>query len=737
MLNSAICFVLGACLSATGIQFKLFSRNATRVEVCLFTERQGQDAIQCYPLERDRDSGTWSLNIRTDELKRAGISRTQFKKLLYGYRVWGPNWNYDPAWTPGSLAGFRADVDSAGNRFNPNKLVLDPYAQEISHGFESVEDATVFESGALHRSRDNARVAPKGVVLTEPLRRFKVAKPTRAFKDEVIYEVHVKGFTMSDPSIREELRGTYKGAAMKARYLKDLGVTAVEFLPVQQKVSLRSSPNYWGYMTLGYFAPERSYAFDKSLGGPTREFREMVEEFHREGIKVYVDVVYNHTGEGGVHAIDPSVGPIYSFRGIDNASYYELASDKTRYEDNTGCGHNLATFREPVRNFVMDNLAYWQDVMGVDGYRFDLAPVLGNVPQNGRFHFDGEDPGGILKRAVSELPVRPVAGGAGVDLIAESWGVGEGTFVQGQFPRGWSEWNAQAFRDPVRSFYNKRGIEPVKLGSLADGISGSHSLFSRRYPWNSVNIVTAHDGFTLKDLFSYNEKRNNQAWPYGPSDGGENNNRSWDQGGDPILQKQLARTAMMTMILSAGVPHITGGDEFLRTIRGNNNPWNLDGVGNYLDWNSLAENQSFLSFVRGLLRFRAEFPALRPVRFFEGRDLNGNGLKDLTWYLASGEEFRPGDFDRTGGFLAYRLDTSESGQPGVRSLFVALNSDFTSAALKLPDPAPGFAWYRVADSAAWFESRNNIHPKGQEERMGERYGMHGRCALLLVEKALP
>jgi glycogen operon protein len=407
--------------------------------------------------------------------------------------------------------------------------------------------------------------------------------------------------------------------------------------------------------------------------------------------------------------------------------------------DNTGCGHNFATFREPVRDFIMDSLKYWKDAMGVDGYRFDLAPVLGNVPRNGRFHFDGEDPRGVLKRAVNELPVRPEGGGSGVDLISEPWGVGEGTFVQGQFPKGWSEWNAQAFRDPVRSFYNKRGIEQVKIGSMANAVAGSASIFNggNRKPWNSVNIVTSHDGFTLKDLFSYNQKRNNQPWPYGPSDGGDDNNRSWDQGGDPVKQRQLARTAMMTMILSAGIPHINAGDEFLRTLHGNNNPWNLDGVGNYLQWDTLVQNQKNVSFVRELLRFRAENPVLRPAEFFSGRDFNGNGLKDLTWYSVTGNELRQDDFARGDAFMAYRLDTSEFKNGKVRSIYVALNSDFKGAAVKLPQPAPGYAWHRVADTAAWFESQGNIHPAGREERLkNNSYDMHERCALLLVEKSI-
>lgn len=731
---SGLCLVLGACLTNTGLQFRLFSQNATRMEVCLFRDIQNQDALKCFELERYPATDIWRTDISDQELADLKLKDAT---VYYGYRVWGPNWPYDPAWRPGTDVGFITDVDGDGHRFNPNKLSLDPYALEISHGMDQVADMTIFETGPLHRTRDSARSAPKGVITEQKFKPFAASKPTRAFKDDVIYEVHVKGFTKSDPSIPAHLRGTYKAAGMKAAYLKELGVTAVEFLPVHQKVSERNNPNYWGYMTLGYFAPERSYSFDQSPGGPTSEFRAMVEEFHRHGIKVIIDVVYNHTGEGGANKDLPAHSSIYSFRGIDNAVYYELNAKKDMYMDNTGCGHNFATFREPVRQFIMDSLTYWKDVMGVDGFRFDLAPVIGNVPQNGRFYFAPEDPRGVLKRAVQELPARPADGGVGVDLIAESWGVGDGTFVQGRFPVGWSEWNAQGFRDPVRSFFNKRGYEPVTIGGLANAISGSSSIFQAngRKPWNSVNILTSHDGFTARDLFSYNDKNNNQPWPYGPSDGGENHNRSWDHGGDPVIQRQITRTALMTLLLSAGTPHINGGDEFYRTLRGNNNPWNLDSVANYLQWDTLRDNVRLHNFVQFLLKFRSENPALRPAEYYRGVDQNLNGLKDVTWYSADGQELPSKYFDYTGGFLAYRLDATEFKSEGpVRSIFVATNAELYKQSVRLPEPAPGHAWFRVADTAAWFEAEGNFHPPGQEVQLHSDYEMHGRCELLLIEK---
>lgn len=733
---SGLCLALGACLSGPSLSFRIFSENATHIEVCLFQEPQNHEAVKCFELRRDPASSVWATSLSAEEVKALGF---EGRPIYYGYRVWGPNWTYDPAWRPGSELGFVADVDRNGHRFNPNKLALDPYALEVSHGMEQVPDMTIFETGPLHRLRDSALAAPKGVVVPNDLRPLNQPKPKRAFKDDVIYEVHVKGFTKSDASIPSHLRGTFKGAALKAKYLKDLGVTAVEFLPVHTKVSEHNNPNYWGYMTLNYFSPERSYAFDQSPGGPIAEFRAMVEEFHRHGIKVFIDVVYNHTGEGGANAAMPAHSSIYSFRGIDNSVYYELNAKKDMYEDNTGCGHNFATFREPVRQFIMDSLAYWKDRMGVDGFRFDLAPVIGNVPENGKFVFKPEDPRGVLKRAVNELPARPAEGGDGVDLIAESWGVGEGTFVQGRFPKGWAEWNAEGFRDHVRSFFNKRGYEPVTIGQLANAISGSASVFARngRKPWSAVNILTSHDGFTARDLFSYNDKNNSQPWPYGPSDGGENHNRSWDQGGDEALQRQLTRTALMTLLLSAGTPHLNGGDELYRTLRGNNNPWNLDSVANYLQWETLPENSKLKDFVAFLLKFRRENPALRPAEYYEGRDRNGNGLKDVTWYTSDGRELRAKELQYTGGFLAYRLDATEfSDASPVRSIFIATNAEFYNVNVRLPTPAPGHAWFRLADTAAWFEADGNFHPPGQEARVERDYEMHSRCELLLIEKPL-
>jgi isoamylase len=750
MFSSVIasaCLSLGACLAETQIEFRVASENATRMEVCLFSRPMGEEAEECHLLKRETPT-VWA----------GKVARPSFAPIYYGYRAWGPNWPYTRNWKPGTTAGFLSDVDRSGNRFNPNKLLLDPYALEISHGFEKVADMEHFNSGPLHRSVDTASIAPKGVISEALPHRNDdvipdVSKPDHPLRSDVIYEVHVRGFTRNDLGLPAKYRGTYKGAALKAQYLKSLGVTAVEFLPVHAKSSPQAFPNFWGYMTVNYFAPEPAYAFDRSPGGPTREFREMVQSFHAAGIKVFIDVVYNHTAEGGVDPRDVNVSSIWSFRGLDNRMYYDTAPDPRYFMDNTGIGHNFATFSDVPRDLILDSLKYWKEILGVDGFRFDLAAVLGNNPRATYFYFDPDAPGGVLQRIERELPVRPANGGFGADLIAEPWAIGQGTFQQGRFPRGWAEWNGEAYRDPIRSFLNLRGVESVSIGRLAHAIAGSETVFkgNGRKPFHSINFITAHDGFTLRDLFSFSSKKNNLSYPWGPSDGGSDTNRSWDQGGDPIAQRQMARSAMLLLFTSAGTPMLLGGDELYRTQRGNNNPWNLDTEVNYLPWENLQAEAPYFSFVQNLIQFRHRHPELAPAEFFLGLDQDRNGLKDIAWYDRDGRDMAQAAFQADGPFLAWRVDSAEGRKrlkkvgalPSAtgdvkppRSVLVAINGGFHSIEFKFPAPAAGHAWFRVADSAAWMESLGNHHPAGQEEELGASYWLQPRSGILLVERTI-
>jgi glycogen operon protein len=453
---------LGARYDAGGktVTFRVYSSRATRIEVYLFATPFGEDEKAHFPLTPDAGSQVWSGQAPVVTLVRDGIDGP----VYYGYRAWGPNWPFDEHWTKGSDAGLLGDVDADGNRFNPNKLLLDPYATEVSHDPRNPRntDGTVYLSGKVDRLRDSGRVAPKGIVLP-PDRTDTGARPERPLKDEIIYEVHLRGLTMQDPCVPEAARGTYRGAALKAAYLKDLGVTAVEFLPVQEfgneqndiDPTSAAGMDYWGYATLGFFAPDRRYAADKSPGGPTREFKEIVRAFHGQGIKVYLDVVYNHTAEGGLwQADDATRALVLSWRGLDNATYYELATDSRFYYDaggkgsggNNGVGPNFNVVRAPVRDQILDSLRYWKDVMGVDGFRFDLAPILANRIERNDYAFDPGDAKNVLNRAVKELPVRPADGGKGVELIAEPWG---GQYALGAFPAGRSASNEGVERRSV------------------------------------------------------------------------------------------------------------------------------------------------------------------------------------------------------------------------------------------------------------------------------------------------
>lgn len=733
---------LGVTADEQSLMFRVYSSRATRVEVWLYGQPTGAEEAARVLMTKDSATSLWSATVSKSALQDQGITGT----VYYGYRAWGPNWTYDALWTKGTEAGFHQDVDEEGNRFNPNKLLLDPYALEVSHDPMTVQqdDGGIYTSGESRRARDSGRWAPKGIVLAGVTPGDLGTKPTRPFKDEIIYEVHLRGFTKQDGSLPDSVRGTYQGAGLKAPYLKSIGVTAVEFLPVHELQNDRNDvapstdgDDFWGYSNYNFFAPDRRYAADKSPGGPTREWKQMVKAFHDQGIKVYLDVVYNHTGEGGLWNGDKNTANIISYRGLDNPSYYELTADNIDYYDCTGVNGNFNAATGAVRDLILDSLAYWKDELGVDGFRFDLAPVLGNTFIKDGFGFNKFDPNNVLNRAVGELPARPAAGGAGVDLIAEPWMPNcDGNQQQGNFPSGWAEWNDK-FRDTFREHQNKLGIASITPGQLAVRFAGSEDQFKDdgRRPWHSVNFMVAHDGFTLRDLYSYNSKQNSQPWPFGPSDGGTDDNRSWDQGGDQTMQRQAARNGMAFLMLSAGVPMITGGDEMYRTQYGNNNPYNLDSEKIWLDYSNATTFPNFFRYAKKLMAFRRAHSAFRPAEFFTGQDHNGNGLKDITWFNDQGAEADGGYMSNADKhFLAYRLDGSE-GDDSVTSVYVAYNGWSGSVTAKLPANLNGKRWYRIADTAAWMESKDNFNDPSHEELMeGATYGLAGRSVLVLIEK---
>jgi isoamylase len=726
------------------VTFTLWSPQATRVELWIYSAPIGADAILKSAMTRQAD-GKLTCTIRLADLQTLGSAGT----IYYGYRAWGPNWLFDSSWTPGSQIGFLSDVDAGGNRFNPNKLLLDPYALEVSHNplTTNQPDPTDYQSGVAFRAIDTGPFASKGIVIDLPTQDFG-NKPARPLKDEIIYEVHLRGLTKNDSSVPANLQGTYAGAALKAGYLSGLGITAVEFQPIHEtQNSLNDNPefasshNYWGYDSINFFAPDRRYASDQSPGGPTREWIAMVKAFHVAGLKVYVDVVYNHHDEGPVDNTG-AVGVVYTLRGLDNPNYYEALSPSARnlYQNDNGVGPNINSATQVTRDMVLDSLKYWSNVLGADGFRFDLAAILGNANGQGGFSFERDDPNNILNRAVAELPARPATGGSGVDLIAEPYtatGQASGQ-QQGNFPAGWSEWNDR-FRDVFRASQNKLGFVAVTPGSMATRFAGSDDLFRQtgRGPWNSINYIVCHDGFTLRDLYSFNQPNNNQPFPFGPSPGGRSaqDEMCWDHAGEPSQQMQAVRTALGILLLSAGTPMLAGGSEFYRTQHGNNNPFNLDTGANWFDWQAALQQTALTSFTRNLLWFRRNHGSLRPAQFFTGSDHNGNGLKDLTWYFDTGAEVTSDYFaDPNKHFLAFRIDGTEFGD-SVASIYVAYNGWTDPINVVVPPPLSGNSWYVVADTSSAAEPWGNIYMPGQEVALGNNQCLvNGRCLVLLLER---
>jgi glycogen operon protein len=689
-------------VEGTTLSFRVPSDAATRIEVWLYAEPLGSEPALVVPLEPVQ--GGFAGSVALDDLAAAGITTP-----WYGLRAWGPNWAWSEDWVPGSDAGFVSDVDAAGNRFNPNKLLIDPWARELSH--DTPPDWSPFATG-FNRLVDTGPIAPKGLAWVDGLAPASPG-PATPMRDTVVYEVHLRGLTMADPSVPEGLRGTYAGAALKAPYLADLGITAVEFLPIQETFNDQNDldpnradgDNYWGYSTLAYFAPDRRYAADPSPGGPTREFQAMVEAFHAEGIEVFIDVVYNHTAEGGTWG-DPDTAPVLSWRGLDNAAFYQLDGPGS-YRNDNGVGPNMNMTSGPTQAVVLDSLRWFTDTLGVDGYRYDLAPILGNGCAQSCFDWAPDDPDGLLLRIDTEIDAKH---------IAEPWGATGDAYRAGDFPGDWAEWNDH-FRDTTRRDLNRLGDEVVTLGTVADIWSGSWSRFGDdgREPWHSVNFVTAHDGMTLFDLVTCNEKDNDQPWPFGPSDGGTDYDLAWDQGGDPVDQRRAARTAMALLTLSAGVPMLNGGDEFLRTQQCNNNTYNLDSVGNWLAWDHDPDQAAFTAFTRRMLELRADHAVLRPQTW--------RAPDTVDWYAPDGSIASQGYLDAPDNHaLAVHLD----------ELFIAFNGWQDPVLFQLPPTPSGGPWHLVIDTAPWMEADGNAVPAGVDAPLPDAtYGVDGRALVVL------
>ncbi|MBD2677661.1 MULTISPECIES: glycogen debranching protein GlgX [Nostoc] len=598
-------YPLGATWDGKGTNFALFSENATAVELCLFDTDEKEIRL---PLT-EKNNFVWHAYL-------PGVGPGQ----RYGFRVHGP-------WAP-----------EVGHRFNPNKLLIDPYAKAIDG--EINDTPAIFgysldapEKDLAFSDLDNAHMMPKCIVIDESFDWGDDQLLRRPWHETIIYETHVKGFTKLHPEIPEELRGTYAGLAHPAaiQYLQQLGITAVELMPVHQFLSRpgflvdKGLKNYWGYDSINYFTPHCGYSASGNLGQQVTEFKQMVKDLHFAGIEVILDVVYNHTGEGN------HLGPTLSLRGIDNSVYYRLVKDDPRYYmDFTGCGNSLNVRHAQVLKLIMDSLRYWVTEMHVDGFRFDLASALARE----LYEVDS------LAAFFDIIHQDPIL--ADVKLIAEPWDLGEGGYQVGNFPLRWSEWNGR-YRDTVRDFW--RG-EDNSLGQFAYCFTGSPDLYQAngRNPSASINFITAHDGFTLNDLVSYNQKHNEANGE--DSRDGESHNRSWNCGvegeTDDLevieLRSRQQRNFLATLMLSQGIPMLLGGDEIGCTQKGNNNVYCQDNELSWRDWSLQKSNAELLNFTRELINFRHQHPVFRRRKWFQGRAIHGYGISDIGWFNADGTE---------------------------------------------------------------------------------------------------
>ena len=691
-------YPLGATYDGAGTNFSLFSEAAKRVELCLFDE-SGAETRVALP--------------EVTALCWHGYLPNVVPGQRYGYRVHGP-------WAP-----------EEGHRCNPAKLLLDPYAKAVEGEVRWNEAVFPYRFSDPESSRNDADSAPymPKCVVTNPFFDWGNDRPPRIpMHETVVYEVHVKGFTKRHPGVPEELRGTYAGLVHPAAlaHLKRLGVTAVELLPVHQFVhdSLlieRKLRNYWGYNSIAYLAPHNEYAAaGGSVGQQMQEFKQMVKILHQEGFEVILDVVYNHTAEGN------HLGPMLSMKGIDNAAYYRLVdNDRRYYMDYTGTGNSLNMRHPHVLQLIMDSLRYWVLDMHVDGFRFDLAATLArelhDVDRLSAF-FD----------IIQQDPVI-----SQVKLIAEPWDVGEGGYQVGNFPPLWSEWNGK-YRDEVRDFW--RGVEGT-LNELAYRFTGSSDLYATtgRRPSASINFVTAHDGFTLRDLVSYNHKHN-EANGEGNRDG-ESHNRSWNHGAegetdDPevnALRARQQRNFLATLFLSQGIPMLLGGDEMGRTQRGNNNAYCQDNEISWFDWEHVDEG--LLEFTSRLIAFRRDHPVFRRRRWFLGARIHGEGVRDIGWFRPDGELMGDGDWGNAhakslGVFLNGEAIPSR-GSRGERvvddSFCVLFNAHAGRLAFRLPPrPEWGERWEEVLNT-----SRGGFNGWGEVFEAGGEVPVEGRSVVVL------
>ena len=693
-------YPLGATWDGEGVNFALFSEHAEKVELCLFDARGRREVERI------------SLPERTDMVWHCYLPAAK-PGLHYGYRVHG---RYQP---------------EIGQRFNPNKLLLDPYAKAAAGKLRWSDAHFAYKVGAKREDlsfdwRDNAPAMPKCRVIDPRFDWEDERSPGTPWNDTIIYELHVKGFTALNPSIPEPLRGTYAGLASPPAiaHLQRLGVTAVELLPVHCAVSerhlvQRGLRNYWGYNSIGFFVPDRRFS---ATGDAPTEFKAMVKSLHRAGIEVILDVVYNHTAEGN------HLGPTLCFRGIDNAAYYRLSQGRPRYYmDYTGCGNTLNMMHPRVLQLIMDSLRYWVQEMHVDGFRFDLAAALAR-------ELHEVDRLGAFLDIIHQDPVL-----SQVKLIAEPWDLGEGGYQVGNFPVGWTEWNAK-YRDAVRAYWKGEG---GLIGDLAYRLTGSSDLYAHngRRPYASINFITAHDGFTLRDLVSY-ERKHNEANGEHNRDGADNN-QSWNCGAEGptenaailTLRARQKRNLLATLLLSQGVPMLVAGDELDRTQHGNNNAYCQDNEISWMNWDLTTEGQELLDFVQHVIKLRREHPIFRRRSFFQEHLLR-DGTKNILWFDPDGLEMSDAEWNQ--GFarcLGMYLAGDVIGEVDKRGTAV-MDDDFilliNAHHEEIPFVLPGFHAH-VRWQVALDTSRPVAGKDARRFACGDVFPLQGRSLALLQQ----
>lgn len=667
-------FPLGATWDGKGVNFALYAENATGVELCLFNN-----------IEDDAETVKLKLPERSYQIWHIYLPDIK-PGQLYGYRVHGP---YEP---------------ENGFRFNANKLLLDPYAKAIGGTFTWSDALFGYQIGNEAQDLsfsevDSAPFTPKSVVIDGQFDWQDTQKPKIAYHESIIYEAHVKGFTKLHPEIPENIRGTYAAIAhpVTIAYLKDLGITALELMPIHHFIddkylSEKGLVNYWGYNTIGYFAPDSRYCSSGVLGEQVTEFKTMVRELHKAGIEIIIDVVYNHTAEGN------HLGPTLSFKGIDNTTYYRLTEEsKQYYMDYTGTGNTLNANLPNVLRLIMDSLRYWTTEMQVDGFRFDLAATLARELHevnklSAFFDIIYQDP--IISQA---------------KLIAEPWDVGEGGYQVGKFPPGWAEWNG-LFRDHIRSYW--KGEESM-LNEFGLRYTGSPDLYLNDYrtPTASINFITAHDGFTLHDLVSYNEKHN-EANGENNNDGTDDN-MSWNCGvegftedtGIQQTRKKFQRNLLTSLFLSQGVPMLLAGDELSRTQQGNNNAYCQDSEISWINW--AGADKELLEFTKKLIRLRKEHPTFCRKRWFQGKKIKGIGVEDIAWFLPDGSEMADEHWSQHyAKSLAIYMNGKALGLVGPTgekiidgTFFLVFNAHSEPMDFKLPNENYAQDWVKVLDTA--------------------------------------